>query len=682
MGRDDTAEYARYDDRASKLVEAAPVYDGRMEFAPAISASSGNTEPLSHGVPVSNVLPQSLLTKDDLFYFNEGRFFRMYEKLGAHAMAEGGVHFAVWAPNAQKVNVIGEFNGWNRDAHGLRPVESSGIWAGIVPEAKEGQTYKYFIRSRENGFETEKADPLAFCAETPPCTASVIRGLSYEWNDREWMRLRAAKQTLESPISIYEVHLGSWRRKAGDGNRLLSYTELADELVEYVAGRGYTHVEFMPIMEHPFGGSWGYQITGYFAPTRRYGEPQELMLLIDRLHQAGIGVILDWVPSHFPGDGHGLAYFDGTHLYEHADPRQGFHPDWQSCIFNYGRREVRSFLISNAMFWMDKYHIDGLRVDAVASMLYLDYSRKEGEWVPNQYGGRENIETIMFLRDLNETIYGNFPGVQMIAEESTSWPMVSRPTTMGGLGFGLKWDMGWMHDTLEYFKLDPVHRQYHQNELTFRSIYAFTENFILSLSHDEVVHGKGSLIRKMPGDDWQKFANLRLLFAYMYALPGKKLNFMGSEFAQWDEWNHDRSLDWHLSAFDRHGQVMQLVSDLNRIYKEESALHVDCDPAGFEWIDNTDAAQSVLTFLRKGRNGETILCVFNFTPIPREEYWIGVPHGGTWKVLLNSDYQGYGGSGYARQAGVQAVPAFQHGKPFALNLTLPPLGGIFLRWNP
>lgn len=631
---------------------------------------------------MSNVHEQSLLTKDDVFYFNEGRFFRMYEKLGAHVLADGGVHFAVWAPNAKSVSVTGDFNFWDKHQHYLHPVGSSGIWAGIVSEAQEGQAYKYYIESHHNGYAVEKADPVAFCAETPPRTASVIRDLSYDWNDQDWMRERADKNALDAPMSIYEVHLGSWRRRAEDGDRPLSYTEMADELVAYVSERGYTHVELMPIMEHPFGGSWGYQVTGYFAPTRRYGEPQELMLLVDKMHQAGIGVILDWVPSHFPGDEHGLAYFDGTHLYEHADPRQGFHPDWQSYIFNYGRREVRSFLISNAVFWLEKYHIDGLRVDAVASMLYLDYSRKEGEWIPNSQGGRENFEAIHFLRDLNETVYGNFPGVQMIAEESTSWSMVSRPTTMGGLGFGLKWDMGWMHDTLEYFKHDPIHRQYHHGELTFRAIYAFHENFVLSLSHDEVVHGKGSLIRKMPGDDWQKFANLRLLFTYMYALPGKKLNFMGSEFAQWEEWNHDKSLDWHLSGFDRHGQVMHLITDLNKIYKNEKSLHLDCDPAGFEWIDNIDYAQSVLSFLRKGRNEEKMLCVFNFTPVPRDDYWIGVPKGGRWEVVLNSDYTGYGGCGYKGQAEAEAVPAFQHGRPFALKLNLPPLGGVLLKWNP
>jgi 1,4-alpha-glucan branching enzyme len=628
-----------------------------------------------------DVLPQSLLTQDDIFYFNEGRFFRMYEKLGAHVMGEGGVHFAVWAPNAAEVSIIGDFNGWERKRHNLHAVGSSGIWAGIVPEAREGQAYKYFIRS-QNGYEVEKADPVGFCMETPPHTASVIRSLHYHWNDQEWMQARKDRQGLDAPMSIYEVHLGSWRRKMEDGGRSLSYTELADELVAYLRDHNYTHAEFMPIMEHPFGGSWGYQITGYFAPTRRLGEPQELMYLIDRMHQAGIGVILDWVPSHFPGDEHGLAYFDGTHLYEHADPRQGFHPDWNSYIFNYGRREVRSFLISNALYWMDKYHVDGLRVDAVASMLYLDYSRKAGEWVPNAYGGRENIDAIHFLRDLNETVYGAFPGVQMIAEESTSWPMVSRPTSIGGLGFGYKWDMGWMHDTIHYFSRDPLYRQHHQNELTFRSVYAFFENFVLSISHDEVVYGKGSMINKMPGDEWQKFANLRCLYAYMYAMPGKKMNFMGNEFAQWNEWNHDGSLDWHLTHFDYHGKMLCTIKDLNGLYRSEPSLHVDCGPEGFEWIDGTNAAQSVLCFLRKGRDGSMMLCVFNFTPVPRHDYWVGVPKEGKWEVVFNSDYPGYGGSGYGGQGHADAVHAMHHGRPFAVNLTLPPLGGLMLRWKP
>lgn len=628
------------------------------------------------------IAAQGFLTEDDLFYFNEGRFFRLYEKLGAHVLAGGGVHFAVWAPNAYSVSVIGDFNGWNRESHPLHPAGTSGIWTGGVPEAEAGQAYKYFIRSRHQDYAVEKADPVAFCSETPPRTASVVWNLGYEWHDQEWMKARSRLQTLESPISIYEVHLGSWRRKMEEGNRSLSYIELADELVRYVREREYTHVEFMPVMEHPFGGSWGYQITGYFSPTRRYGNPQELMFLIDRMHQAGIGVILDWVPSHFPGDEHGLAYFDGTHLYEHADPRQGFHPDWQSYIFNYGRREVRSFLISSAMFWLDKYHVDGLRVDAVASMLYLDYSRKQGEWVPNTAGGRENLDAIVFMRELNEAVYGNFPGIQMIAEESTSWPMVSRPTSVGGLGYGLKWDMGWMHDTLQYFQQDPVHRKYHQNELTFRSIYAFHENFVLSFSHDEVVHGKGSMINKMPGEDWQKFANLRCLYTYMYALPGKKLNFMGNEFAQWNEWNHDSSLDWHLSCFDRHGGIMRLVTDLNRLYKYERSLHIDCDPSGFEWIDASDAQQSVLSFLRKGKDGSVMLCVFNFTPIPRDGYWIGVPHAGIWDVVFNSDYPGYGGCGHTWHSKAEAIPASRHGRSHALEISLPPLGGLMLKWTP
>ncbi len=624
----------------------------------------------------------TLLTYDDVHYFNEGRFFRMYEKIGAHLLADGGTHFSVWAPNAKYVSVIGDFNYWNRSEHPLSQVGQSGIWAGVVPQARKGQAYKYFIESRRNNYAVEKSDPLAFCSETAPNTASVIWDLAYDWKDDDWMKDRGRRQSLTAPISIYEVHLGSWRRKMEDGNRPLSYTELADELVSYVSDMKYTHVELLPIMEHPFGGSWGYQITGYFAPTRRYGNPQELMYLIDRMHQAGIGVILDWVPSHFPSDEHGLGFFDGTHLYEHADPRQGFHPDWKSYIFNYDRKEVRSFLISNAMFWLDKYHIDGLRVDAVASMLYLDYSRKDGEWLPNINGGRENLGAIHFLRDLNETVYANFPGIQMIAEESTSWPMVSRPTSIGGLGFGMKWDMGWMHDTLNFFKHDPVYRKYHHNHLTFRSIYAFHENFVLSLSHDEVVHGKGSMIRRMAGDEWQKFANLRCMYAYMYALPGKKLNFMGNEFAQWEEWNHDSSLSWHLCIYDRHRQIKDMVRDLNEIYASTTAMHYDCDPGGFEWIDANDNHQSVISFLRKGHDGSIVLCIFNLTPMPRYDYRTGVPCGGDWEVIFNSDSGDYGGSGLPTGRLINAPDTASHGRPCSLQLTLPPLGALFLKWNP
>lgn len=628
-----------------------------------------------------NTMP-SLLTQDDLHFFNEGRFFRMHDKLGAHILADGqGVHFAVWAPNARSVSVVGDFNFWGKDANYLHPVGNSGIWAGIVPEARKGQTYKYNIVSNNNGFEVQKADPVGFCTETPPRTGTVIWDLDYDWKDSKWMAERAQKQPLQEPMSIYEVHLESWRRNVEDGCRSLSYREMADELVSYVKEQGFTHVEFLPIMEYPFGGSWGYQITGYFAPTRRFGDPQDLMYLVDKMHEAGIGVILDWVPSHFPGDEHGLVYFDGTHLYEHADPRQGYHPDWKSYIFNYGRNEVRSFLISNALFWLEKYHIDGLRVDAVASMLYLDYSRKDGEWIPNPYGGRENLDAIKFMRDLNEAAYLQSPGIAMIAEESTAWPMVSKPTYLGGLGFGFKWDMGWMHDTLHYFQNDPVYRSYHQNEITFRSIYAFHENFVLSISHDEVVYGKGSMICKMPGDEWQRFANLRCLYTYMYSQPGKKLLFMGQEFAQWHEWKHEGSLDWHLTHFDRHSQVQATLQALNTLYKSEKALQLDHDPQGFQWVDASDKEQCVISYLRKSYDGkEVILCVFNFTPMPRHNYQIGVPFAGQWEEIFNSDDGKFGGANITNGT-VESSPVPQHGQPNLVNLSLPPLGGIFLKWK-
>ena len=623
-----------------------------------------------------------LITDDDLFLFNEGTHARLYDKLGAHfADVDGrtGVHFAVWAPNAQGVFVAGSFNGWSKESHPLARVGSSGIWAGFIPGIEKGTLYKYDIRSRFLGYRADKADPFSIFNEIPPKTASIVWDLEYSWGDREWMAGRRERNALTQPISIYEMHLGSWRRVPEEGNRSLSYRELAPLLVDYLRQTGFTHVEFLPLMDHPFFGSWGYQITGYFAPSGNYGTPQDLMFLIDTLHQNGFGVVLDWVPSHFPADEHGLAYFDGTHLFEHADPRQGYHPEWNSYIFNYGRHEVRSFLISNALFWLGKYHIDGLRVDAVASMLYLDYARRDGEWIPNRYGGRENLEAIDFLKRFNEAIYENYPDVQTIAEESTSWPMVSRPVYAGGLGFGLKWDMGWMHDTLKYFSNDPVHRKYHHQNVTFRMLYAFHENFVLPLSHDEVVYGKGSLLGKMPGDDWQRFANLRLLLGSMYAQPGKKLLFMGGEIAQWSEWRHDGSLDWQALGYPPHGGVQKWLGDLNRYYRETPGLHeLDCDPAGFEWIDCNDADASIVSLLRKNRaQDSTVVVVCNFTPVPRQNYRVGVPSGGLWFERLNSDARDYGGSGAGNMGAVEAAPLACHGRRFSLSLILPPLSILF-----
>ena len=624
----------------------------------------------------------SLLTDDDLYLFNQGSHFRLYEKLGARVINDGGntgAYFAVWAPDAEHVFITGDFNGWSRDSHRLSPKGQSGIWEGFVPGVGKGALYKYRIVSRFNGYRVDKADPLSIFNEVPPRTASIVWDLDHSWADREWMANRRQRNHLDKPMAIYEMHLGSWRRIEQEGNRSLSYRELAPQLADYLQRLGYTHVEFMPLMDHPFFGSWGYQITGFFAPSANFGTPQDLMYLIDYLHQRGIGVILDWVPSHFPSDEHGLAFFDGTHLYEHADPRQGYHPDWNSYIFNYGRNEVRSFLISNALFWLDRYHADGLRVDAVASMLYLDYARQHGEWVPNRYGGRENIEAIEFLRRLNAAVYEHFPDAQAIAEESTDWPMVSRPTYVGGLGFGLKWDMGWMHDTLEYMRKEPVHRRYHQDKLTFRMLYAFHENFVLPLSHDEVVYGKGSLLGKMSGDDWQKFANLRALYGYMYAQPAKKLLFMGGEFGQWREWSHDGSLDWALLDYPLHGGVRQWIGDLNRFYRGEPALHeLDCEPAGFEWIDCDDAESSVVSLIRKGKSTATlVLAVCNFTPVPRQEYRIGAPRGGFWREVLNSDAWEYGGSGMGNRGGREADFQPHHGRPCSLLLTLPPLSVVF-----
>ncbi len=626
----------------------------------------------------------TLLTADDLHLFNEGSHFHLWQKLGAHPMTVNGVngtYFAVWAPDAELVSVVGDFNGWNKTVEPLKQREHSGIWEAFVAGVGKGACYKYHIVSRYGGFRVDKADPFGLHHETPPKTGSIVWDIDYDWQDEQWMQGRHEANALSAPISIYEMHLGSWMRVVEEGNRWLSYRELAPLLADYVGRMGFTHVEFLPIMEHPFYGSWGYQITGFFAPTSRYGTPQDFMYLIDYLHQRGIGVILDWVPSHFPTDEHGLAYFDGTHLYEHSYPQKGWHPDWDSYIFNYGRHEVQSFLASNALFWLDKYHVDGLRVDAVASMLYLDYSRKEGEWMRNEFGGRENLEAIAFLKRFNEQVYKFQPDVQTIAEESTAWPMVSRPNYVGGLGFGLKWDMGWMHDTLDYASKEPIHRRYHHSELTFRMIYAFNENFVLPLSHDEVVHGKGSLLAKMPGDDWQKFANLRLLLGYMYAQPGKKLLFMGGEIGQRREWSHEDSLEWHLLQYAPHIGLQQWVRDLNKAYVNEPALHeLDCDPAGFEWIDGSDADNSAISFLRKGKNeGELIAIVCNFTPVPRHNYRVGVPNGGFWREVLNSDAPAYEGSGQGNLGGVEAAPVPYHGRLFSLNLTLPPLAVVYLK---
>ncbi len=638
---------------------------------------------LKVGSPTKS-LETTPLTEDDLYLFNEGTDYRIYEKLGAHPLTvngQPGTYFAVWAPDAKQVSVIGDFNGWDRVANLLQPRGQSGIWEGFIPGVGKGTLYKYHNISRHRGLKKEKADPLAIYNEISPKTASIVWDLEYSWEDQEWLAKRGNHNALDKPMSIYEVHLGSWQRVPKEGHRSLTYRELALQLTDYVLQMGFTHVEFLPVMEHPFFGSWGYQTTGYFAPTSRYGTPQDFMYLIDCLHQHGIGVILDWVPSHFPSDDHGLGLFDGTHLYEHADPRKGFHPDWKSYIFNYGRAEVQSFLISSALFWLEKYHVDGLRVDAVASMLYLDYSRKDGEWIPNKYGGRENLEAIAFLRRLNEAIYKSYPDVQTIAEESTAWPMVSRPTYLGGLGFGLKWDMGWMHDTLQYMSRDPIYRKYHHNGLTFRMLYAFHENFVLPLSHDEVVHGKGSLIGKMPGDDWQKFANLRLLLGYMYAQPGKKLLFMGAELGQWREWDHDGSPDWHFLEYQRHAEVQKWVKALNQLYRTEPALYeLDCDPTGFEWIDASDALQSVITFMRRGKSTDDILLVIcNFTPSTHFTYRVGVPRGGVWKELLNSDAAEYGGSGQDNPRSLRAGKIPAHGHPYSLEIRLPPLAVVYFR---
>lgn len=624
------------------------------------------------------------LTDLDLYLLGAGDHHRLYEKLGAHHAEVnriGGVQFAVWAPNAKSVSVVGDFNGWDRRKHAMRVLGTSGVWEIFIPGLSEGELYKFQIKTGKGTF-LDKTDPYATEMETRPRTAAKVNFLkNYEWHDEEWMRGRRERQGEAKPIAAYEVHLGSWKRIPKQKNRWLTYRELAESLVPYVKERGFTHIELLPVLEHPFDGSWGYQVTGYFAPTSRFGPPQDFMYFVDRCHEQGIGVILDWVPAHFPKDQHALGEFDGTHLYEHEDPRKGEHQDWGTYIFNYGRNEVRNFLLNSALFWLEKYHIDGLRIDAVASMLYLDYSRKAGEWIPNEFGGRENLEAISFLRHLNSVVHTYFPGVLSIAEESTAWPGVTNGIEHGGLGFDLKWNMGWMHDTLLYFSKDPVHRSHHQGTLTFALLYAFTEKFQLPLSHDEVVHGKSSLVGKMPGDDWQKLANLRLLFGLMYGFPGKKLIFMGGEFAQWNEWNHEQSLDWHLAEFDRHKGIQRWVGDLNRLYQKEPSLHeVDFHYQGFEWIDFQDNAGSVISFERRSReHREWLLAVCNFTPVPRSNYRVGVPSPGNFKEILNSDASVYGGSNLGNLGGNSADPLPMHGRPFSLNLTLPPLAMLFLK---
>ena len=628
---------------------------------------------------ISAGAPHGTLVSDyDLHLMAEGTHARLYEHLGAHPTG-GGVAFAVWAPNARTVSVLGDWNGWDERRNVMLP-RGGGVWETFVPAIGEGAAYKLRVVGPDRA-RADKADPLAFRSELPPRTASVVSALRYEWHDAGWLARRADARAASSAWSIYEVHLGSWRRVPEEGDRFLSYREIAPLLAAHVLEHGFTHVELLPVMEHPFYGSWGYQSTGYFAPTARYGAPEELMFLIDHLHQQGIGVILDWVPSHFPDDAHGLAYFDGTHLYEHDDRRQRVHPDWKSHIFNYDRHEVRSFLLSSAHFWVDRYHADALRVDAVASMLRLDYSRAPGTWVPNRFGGRENLGAIDFLRELNRHLYAEFPGVETIAEESHAWTGVSRPVYAGGLGFGMKWDLGWMHDTLDHLGRDPIHRRWHHGELTFRTMYAFSESFVLPLSHDEVSQGKGSLVDRFPGDAWRKLATLRLLLAYQHAQPGKKLLFQGCEFGQAREWHHDRSLDWHLLGDPAHAGVARCVADLNRMYRAERALHeLDFDPAGFGWADHRDAEHSVLAILRHAQAGApSVLAIFNFTPVVRSEYRLGVPSSGRWAEVLNTDALLYGGSGVGNAGAVEAEPVPSHDRPHSLRLVLPPLAAVFLR---
>lgn len=635
---------------------------------------------------MAEVIPYSLFTEFDINLFKSGKHYRLYEKFGSHPMTLDGVegtYFAVWAPSAKMVSVIGDFNFWIEGDHKLNVRwDGSGIWEGFIPKVGKGSTYKYKIQSHINDVKTEKADPYARRSEHPPKTASEVWDDSYKWKDKKWMTKRSVNNAIDSPFSVYEVHLGSWKKHVEEG-RFLSYTELADELVKYVKDMNFTHVELMPVMEYPYDPSWGYQITGYFSPTSRFGYPDEFKLLVDKLHQADIGIILDWVPSHFPEDAHGLGFFDGSNLYEHPDRRKGYHPDWKSLIFNYGRNEVKSFLISNALFWLDEYHIDGLRVDAVASMLFLDYSRDDGQWEPNMFGGREYLEAIDFLKEMNEAVYQNYPDVQTIAEESTAFPMISRPTFLGGIGFGMKWMMGWMHDTLQYFSKEPIYRKHHHNELTFSMTYAFTENFMLPLSHDEVVYGKRSILGRMPGDEWQKFANLRLLYCYMYTHPGTKLLFQGAEIGQSEEWNFLTSIDWHLLEYDVHKGVQNLVRDLNKLYKKEPALfEKQFSSEGFEWIDYGDSENSTFPYIRKGHNQEDdIIIVLNMTPVPRENYRLGVPRKGKLKEIFNSDKKEYYGTGEYLNKALKTTDEPWHWNDNSVEIKLAPLGMVVLKYS-
>jgi 1,4-alpha-glucan branching enzyme len=639
---------------------------------------------------------ESIFSDFDLYLFGQGKHYHLYERMGAHPRilnGVAGVHFAVWAPNALTISVIGDFNEWNRSTHQMHiRHQDLGVWECFIPGLKAGSLYKFAIYSRYNNYTADKSDPYAFASELRPNTASIVTDIKqHQWKDEAWMQAREQRQWLNAPVSIYEVHLGSWKHKperhiegAVEEDRFLTYRELAEDLGPYVKQMGFTHIELLPVMEYPYDGSWGYQVTGYYAPTSRFGTPEDFQYFVDYMHQLGIGVILDWVPGHFPKDGHALSYFDGTHLYEYSDPRKGEHKEWGTLVFDYGRSEVRNFLIANAIFWLREYHVDGLRVDAVASMLYLDYLRPSGEWAANQYNGREHLEAIDFIRLLNEAVYDQMPGTLTIAEESTSWPLVSRPTYVGGLGFSMKWNMGWMHDMLDYMHMDPIHRRYHHNNITFSLMYAFSENFVLPLSHDEVVHLKGSLIKKMPGDLWQRFANLRAFFGYMWGHPGKKVLFMGGEFAQWGEWNYKQSLDWHLLAAPsdpRHVQLQTFVSDLNQLYQQEPAFsELDNDPGGFSWIDPHDSDNSVISFMRRGRDADsTLVFVCNFTPMPRHGYRLGVPFAGNYEELLNSDAERYGGSGLENRQEMPSGPMTWQSCPHSILLTLPPLSTIILQ---